>query len=152
MRWWALLPMIVMLVFWFFTAPEDKYVRYLFWSFAGLSISMALFAWHWIAWRRRVLAIFAFILICLAYVVFLVVRYEGILIPAGSLDGFHDHPQSDYDRYETDDGLILHVPIGVNQCWSIPLPCTPYPDAAVSARVPGDLRHGFRIVESTEAG
>ena len=152
LRWWALLPMMIMLAFWFVTVPEDKYVRYVFWSFAALSITMAVLAWRWIAWRRRVQAVFAFILICLAYVLFLIARHEEFLVPAGDLDGFHAQRQPAYDRFATDDGLILHVPIDVSQCWSTPLPCTPYPDAAVSARAPGDLRHGFRILANREAG
>ena len=152
LSWRTLLPMMIMLVFWFFTVPEDKYVRYVFWSFAALSITMAMLAWRWIDWRRRVLAVFAFILIVLAYVVFLMFRHEEILVPAGRHGGFHAHFRPEYERFETDDGLILHVPIGMSQCWNIPLPCTPYPDSAVSARVPGDLRAGFRIATNRETG
>ena len=152
LSWWALLPLMVMLAFWFVTAPEDKYVRYVFWSFAALSITMAMLAWRWIAWRRRVLAVFAFILISLAYVVFLIIRHEEILAPAGPKDGFHAPFLPEYNRYETEHGLTVHVPIGMSQCWSIPLPCTPYPDSALSARVPGDLRHGFRMAANHEAG
>ncbi len=148
--WWALLPMMIMLVFWFVTVPEDKYVRYILWSFAALSITMAILSWRWVGWRRRVLAVFAFILISLAYVAFLIIRHEEILVPAGSTGGFHAPFLPEYDRYETEDGLILHVPIGMNQCWAIPLPCTPYPDSAVAARIPGDLRHGFRRVTNKE--
>ena len=148
--WWALLPLMIMLAFWFVTVPADKYVRYVFWSFAALSTTMAALAWHWVAWRRRVLAVFALILICQAYVLFLIIRYEGILIPAGPHDGFHARLMPEYDRFETDDGSILHVPIGMNQCWNIPLPCTPHPHAAISARVPGEPRHGFRIEPNKE--
>lgn len=149
---WALLPMMIMLTVWFFTAPEDKYVRYILWSFAALSVVLAALAWHWIAWRRRLLAIFALVLVCLAYVAFLIVRHDEILIPAGAHDGFHARAQPDFERFETDYGLILHVPLGVNQCWDIPLPCTPHPHAAISARIPGELRHGFRIEPSGETG
>lgn len=152
LSWWALLPLMVMLAFWFVTVPEDKYVRYVLWSFAALSMTMALLAWRWIDWRRRVLAVIAVILIGLAYVVFLIVRHEEILVPAGPYDGFHAPFLPEYERYETERGLIVHVPIGMNQCWAIPLPCTPYPDSAVSARVPGDLRHGFHIATNQEAG
>ncbi|MCY3915947.1 MAG: hypothetical protein OXG49_08025 [Chloroflexi bacterium] len=152
LSWWALLPLMVMLAFWFVTAPEDKYVRYVFWSFAALSITMAMLAWRWIAWRRRLLAVFAFILISLAYVVFLIIRHEEILAPAGPKDGFHAPFLPEYNRYETEHGLTVHVPIGMSQCWSIPLPCTPYPESALSARVPGDLRHGFRMAANHEAG
>ena len=50
-----------------------------------------------------------------------------------------------YDQFETDSGLLLNVPAeGRSQCWHIPLPCTPYPNADIAERLPGDLRHGFR--------
>ena len=149
--WRALLPMLVMLVFWFVTAPNDKYVRYLFWSLAALLIAMTVLTWGWIAWRRRVGAFFAVIFICLAYVAFLIIRHGELATPAGSYGGFHARVEPLYDRFETDHGLILHVPIGISQCWNIPLPCTPYPDRALAARVPGELGHGFRIVKDKEA-
>lgn len=152
LSWPALLPLMIMLGFWFVTAPEEKYVRYVFWGFAALSTTMAALTWHWVAWRRRVWAVLALVLICLAYVIFLIIRHDEILIPAGPHDGFHAHYLPQYDRIETADGLVLHVPSNMNQCWHIPLPCTPYLHSALSARVPGELRHGFRIMPKARAG
>ena len=150
LHWLALSPLIVMLVFWFVTVPDDKYVRYIFWCFASLSITLAVLAWQGIAWRRRVFAVFCVLAFCLAYVLFMIIRHGEVLIPAGPQDGFHARTPPEYQRFETDQGLIVHVPIGVNQCWNIPLPCTPFPHAAISARVPGELRHGFRFQPSEE--
>lgn len=152
LRWWALLPMAVMLVFWFFTVPNDKYVRYIFWSLAALSTTMAVLAWHWIAWRRRVLAVYAIIMVCLAYVVFLIVKHEEFLVTAGPNDGFHALIQSRYDVFATADGALIHYPTALNQCWDVPLPCTPLPHEGIESRVPGELRHGFRFVAPEAAG
>jgi uncharacterized protein YceK len=144
-RWHALIPLMIMLLFWFFTVPNDKYVRYVFWSFAALSSTMAALAWHWIAWRRRVLALFALVLLCLAYVAYLIVRHDEVIVPAGANNGFHALIQPAYEEFVTDDGTIINHPTRLNQCWQVPLPCTPYPHAGISARVPGELSHGFRM-------
>lgn len=145
LSWRALLPPAAMLLFWFFTVPNDKYVRYIFWSFAALSITLAALACHWITWRRRVMAVFALVLLCLSYVVFLIIRHEEVIVPPGANGGFHALIQSAYEEFVTGDGTIINWPTRLNQCWQVPLPCTPYPDAGISARVPGELRHGFRL-------
>lgn len=151
LSWRALLPLAAMLLFWFFTVPNDKYVRYIFWSFAALSTTLAALACHWITWRRRVLAVFALVLLCLSYVVFLIIRHEEVIVPPGANDGFHALIQSAYEEFVTGDGTIINWPTRLNQCWQVPLPCTPYPDAGISARVPGELRHGFRQNTSEDA-
>ena len=145
LSWRALLPLAVMLLFWFFTVPNDKYVRYVIWSFAALSTTLAALAWYWIAWRRRKTAVYALVLLCLSYVVFLVIRHEEAIVPPGANDGFHALIQSAYEEFVTDDGTIINYPTRLNQCWQVPLPCAPYPHAGISARVPGELRHGFRL-------
>lgn len=152
LSWWAFAPMTVMLVVWFFTAPELKYVRYIFWSLAALSITKAQLAWHWVAWRRRVAALYLVILLCLAYVVFLVIRHEEYLVPPGASDGFHAYVSPRYNEFQARDGLRINVPTGAYQCWRIPLPCSPLPPEGIAARVPGALEHGFRILPQAEAG
>ncbi|MCY3834159.1 MAG: hypothetical protein OXG85_14185 [Chloroflexi bacterium] len=153
-RWWALSPLAVMLVFWFFTVPEDKYVRYILWSFAALSLTMAALVWRSIAWRLRVKALFVVVFFCMAYVLFAIVRHEEYVISAGPDDGFHAHFMPIYHEFVTSDGTILNRTTGEwnqNQCWHIPLPCTPHPHAGIVSRVPGELRHGFRFAPIAEA-
>lgn len=144
LSWRALLPLVVMLLFWFFTVPNDKYVRYIIWSFAALSTTLAALAWYWVSWRRRVVTVFALALLCLSYVVFLIIRHEEAIVPAGANDGFHALVPQAYEEFVTGDGTIINRPTRLNQCWQVPLPCAPYPHAGISARVPGELRHGFR--------
>ena len=151
LSWRALLPLVAMLLFWFFTVPNDKYVRYIFWSFAALSTTLTALACHWITWRRRVMAVFALVLFCLSYVVFLVIRHEEAIVPAGANDGFHALIQPAYEEFVTSDGTIINHPTRLNQCWQVPLPCAPYPHAGISSRVPGELRHGFRLKSIEDA-
>jgi len=149
----ALAPLLIMLIFWFFTFPEPKYVRYVFWSLAALSVILAFEAWSSVAIRARVISVFALAALCLAYVAFLIVARQSFPLPAGPDDGFYDHWPVPYDQYVTNSGLQLNVPSGNgSQCWQAPLPCTRYPDARLEARVPGELRHGFRIANSASAG
>ena len=151
LSWRALLPLVVMLLFWFFTVPNDKYVRYVIWSFAALSTTLAALAWYWINWRRQVVTVFALVLLCLSYVVFLIIRHEEAIVPAGANDGFHALVPQAYEEFVTDDGTIINRPTRLNQCWQVPLPCAPYPHAGISARVPGELRHGFRHIAIEDA-
>ena len=149
----ALAPLLILLVFWFFTFPEPKYVRYIFWSLAALGAILAFEAWPTVDLRLRIIAAQGLALLCLAYVAMLVVRLNSYPLPAGPEGGFYEHWPVPYDQYETNSGLQLHVPRGhVNQCWHTPLPCTPFPVAELEARVPGELRHGFRIASNERAG
>ena len=154
LSWRVFCPMAIMLIFWFFTVPEDKYIRYILWSFAALSLTMAALAWRAIAWRRRVHALFAVVILCLAYVIFAIARHGEYWLPAGPEAGFHAHFLPIYREFLTHDGTALNRTLGEepNQCWHIPLPCTPHPHAGISARVPGELRQGFRFTPVEEAG
>ncbi len=143
---WVLTPLLVMLTFWFFSFPEPKYVRYVFWSFAALSIILAFLTWHTIGWRRRIHAVYILAAFCLVYVAILIVRQGTYPLPAGPDEGFYAHWTVPYEEFTTDSGLSLNVPEwGGSQCWHVPLPCTAFPDKNLEARVPGDLRHGFKV-------
>ena len=142
----VLLPLCLTLVIWFFSFPNDKYVRYIFWSLGTLSLMLALFSWRSVSWRVRILVLYALTALCLVYVLYAIIRHETWPLPAGPEDGFYAHFLPPVKEFETDSGLIVNVPDShINQCWHIPLPCTPAPVAGLSARVPGDIGQGFRI-------
>ncbi len=148
----ALAPMLIMLAFWFFTFPEPKYIRYMLWSLAAVSVILVFEAWSTVNLRLRILAVAGLAALCLAYVALLIVGRQSYPLPAGPDDGYYDHWPVPYDQYVTNSGLQLNVPRGDGtQCWQVPLPCTPYPDARLEERVPGELRHGFRIAGIAEA-
>ena len=149
--WWAFAPMLAMLVFWFFSAPEMKYIRYILWGCAALAVTKAMLSWRWVAWRRRVLAAHLLMLLCLAYVAFLIVRNQELLAPPGPEDGFHARAIALHNTVQTESGLEVHIPRGMYQCWQIPLPCSPLPPEGLVERVPGELRHGFKIAMNEAA-
>lgn len=141
---WVFLPLLIMLIFWFFSLPNIKYLRYVFWSAAALSWLLAILTWSAIAWRARVAILFTVLGICLAYFAYLIVALRDFPVPAGPGDGFYAHALPPVQVYETASGLQLNVPYShIHQCWQIPLPCTPFPRPGIVARAPGQLRHGF---------
>jgi len=143
---WVLLPMVVMMVVWFFTAPNVKYIRYILWIDATIMVMLAVLVWTQIRWRWRVYAIFAVWGICMLYFAYLVVATAVWMPIPGENNGFHVRPQPPIKVVETNSGLELNVPDShINQCWDIPLPCTPFPRTRIYERVPGDLRHGFGL-------
>ena len=150
---WLLTPLLAALLIWFLSYPEPKYARYIFWSLAAITVILALQAWHTLPWSKRKLCAFALAALCLAYVAYLIVQLGTHPLPAGPDRGFHPPPPALHTEFLTENGLTLNVPAGtMPQCWRIPLPCSPYPNAKLEARVPGDLRHGFRINTSAGAG
>lgn len=148
----ALAPLLCMLIIWFFTFPEPKYVRYILWSMAAISVILAFEAWPSVRLRWRLVAVQGLATLCVAYVALIIVLRGSFPLPAGPDDGFYDHWPIAYDQFSTDSGLELNVPRDGAQCWQAPLPCTPYPDARLEARAPGELRHGFRIAKFAGAG
>ncbi len=147
---WALLPLLIMLVFWFFSFPNPKYARWLFWAFAALCVLLALLEWQQIPPQRRALGAVAVCAVCFAYTPFFVLRLGTFPLPAGPADGFYAREQPQIRRFETESGLILNAPMYGGQCWSLPLPCTDTPNSKVYARAPGDLGAGFAY--ATEDG
>ena len=142
---WSLTPLLASILIWFLTFPEPKYARFLLWSLAALSVILALGCWQTLSLARRKALLLALVGICLAYSVYFMARTDAWLLPAGEDQGFHVRPSAAHNEFVTHSGLVVNVPAGpVPQCWRIPLPCTPYPNAMLEARAPGELRHGFR--------
>ncbi len=144
---WVLLPPLVMIVFWFLTAPNIKYIRYILWSNVALLVLLAALAWHSVSWRLRILGVYGVLALCLGYVLYLMVMLPTRPLPAGPEDGFYAHALPPIRVYETAGGLQINVPDShIDQCWQIPLPCTPYPHPDIYERVPGEIWHGFSSV------
>ncbi len=148
---WIFLPPLLMLVFWFFTFPNYKYVRYLIWSGAGLAVLQAALAWPDLAWKTRCRAIYLVVGLCLLWGMHLIVSQGAYPLPAGPNDGLYEHALPPIKVFETDSGLRLNVPDShIPQCWQIPLPCTPYPRPSIYELAPGEFWRGFGHRESED--
>lgn len=142
----ALLPVILALIVWFFSYPNDKYIRYVFWTCAALSLILSLCAWNQAPWPIRILILFAATALAMGLVLYSIVRNETWPLGAGPDQGFYTRPSPSIREFETDSGLKLNAPEGrIAQCWQIPLPCTPYTESNLALRVPGDMASGFRL-------
>jgi|GEM_PF-970356 len=143
---WVFLPMFIMMIVWFNTAPNVKYIRYIMWINAGTMVLLSVIVWSRLAWQWRVYAVFAVWGMCMLYFVYLILATSAWSVNIGSDNGFHMRPSPPIKVYVTDSGLELNVPDShINQCWDIPLPCTPFIRSRIYERVPGDLRHGFGL-------
>ncbi|MCY3779675.1 MAG: hypothetical protein OXG78_05145 [Chloroflexi bacterium] len=150
---WTLAPLLGTLLIWFLSFPEPKYVRYVLWSLAAIAVILSLQSWQTLSLSRRKLIVFVITALCTAYVAFLIIQLKSYPLPAGPDRGFYPLPPVSHEEYATDSGLTLNVPAdGASQCWRIPLPCTPYPNPNLETRVPGELRHGFRVSDGAITG
>ena len=123
--------------FWFWTAPDPRFATFVFWSIAATGLAVALGAWD------RVGRVQSGGLLCVALAVLVALILPRGADHPGSEGGFQPVPRVSTDRFETKSGLILRVPVGTDQCWGAPQPCTPYPRTELHLRRPGDLRSGF---------
>lgn len=143
---WLFIPLIIMFIFWFLTAPNPKYVQYLIWIATALSVLFAVLAWWQISWRVRTYMVLSIMTMGLAYVLYVMLTLGTFLLPAGPYNGFYERDSVRAVVYVTDSGLELNTPRdAIKQCWNVPLPCTPLPTRRIKLRVPGELRYGFNM-------
>jgi len=144
---WILLPMVGMIGIWFLTAPNIKYIQYILWINVSILILLVVLAWHPISWQWRVYSVFTVLGGGLFYIAYLVVSIGAFPLPAGPADGFYVRPMPPIKVIVTQTGAEINTPDShINQCWDIPLPCTPIPHTRIYERIPGDLRHGFGLL------
>ncbi len=140
-RLW-LLPLILLaaLGYWFLSAPAVRFGWAIFW---GLGASVTVISLHQLRWRLRPIVLGMTLLLLL-----------WALMRLGPLDrdsdGFPMRKPMRYDSETLASGLIVNMPAYGNQCWDVPLPCTPIErlDLNLRARDPQNLGTGFFIGET----
>jgi hypothetical protein len=144
---WVLLPMLVMMVVWFLSAPNIKYIKYILWINVAVLAILNLLVWSEIKWQWRIYSVLSVLMIGLLYIAYLIVAMRGFPLVAGSDNGFYVRPMPPIKIVEIQNGATINTPDShIKQCWDIPLPCTPTARTRIFERVPGDLRHGFGLV------
>ncbi|OGW76172.1 MAG: hypothetical protein A2Z72_00670 [Omnitrophica bacterium RBG_13_46_9] len=167
-RWPFILPAILGIIYWFFTAPHPRFADSFFWI---LGIGVFILAIDdWVSFNRLarlyfVLCLacalcffiqgkkdFAKVLICEKNIAkaFGQLCIKNVVFQGKDKFGFHSVPQPDLTEFRTDSGLILYVPREGDQCWNAPLPCTPYPRPYYRLRREGDMRYGFNAYPRDE--
>jgi hypothetical protein len=143
-RWKALflMPPLLGLVFWFFTAPDQRFAGAAFWWLAsgGLILMIASYggATRRICWLPIVM-------LSLMLTGWFDGRLSKYTRPGPSSGGFYPVPESKVKTFRTDSGLEVYVPVKGDQVWDSPLPATPYPNAKLKLRHAGDVASGFRM-------
>lgn len=137
-----LLVPVTALVFWFIAAPNPRFAVSSFWLLANGAVVLVLRSL--VEENRRAVAVIALGLA----LILSAPQWRTFTVYGG---GFHAPPPVDVAPLATDSGLVVNVPVtrlGDNpyaddRCFAAPLPCTPYFNAALRLRVPGDIGGGF---------
>jgi hypothetical protein len=157
LAWILGLPCAFAITFWFVEAPAPRFASQLFWILAAATACAAL------ASARLSARHFADVTLVIALApALLLVRQcalrawldtptiasigRAFVYPAGpDMGAFGDHPAVEVVPFVTTSGLRVNVPSAGDQCWDAPLPCTPYPQAQLRTRRPGDVASGFVV-------
>lgn len=131
-----LIPVVFGLVYWFFTAPDPRFVGALFWCLSLSSALLFLSSIQSLLKKRSFAGVLCvvFIVTNLYFMEFVVTkRYK---IKAVSSSGWHSIKTVPLVRKETSSGLVVFTPEQGDQCWDAPLPCTPYFNSILRLRIP----------------
>ena len=124
LEWSFLLPSLIGLIYWFFTAPDPRFANAIF--FLALICSMLLFLLSMQEIMRAWMFIITLGIVFLVGNVYFIryVFYNRGLIKLVSTSGWHAVKEVPLYRMVIPSGLTVYVPKGP-QCWDSPLPSTP---------------------------
>jgi hypothetical protein len=135
-----LLPIVIGLGFWFFTAPDPRFALWLFWLLAAWLLTWAL----WVAGARAKFSVpraLAFAGLAASAIAMACGPWPGTQPLARGLRSFH---RVQLREFVTESGLRVLVPAeDVDRLWDSPLPSTPYTKSRLQLRG-ASLREGFR--------
>ena len=136
--WLFLIPPIVSLLYWFFTAPEPRFAGAAFWILGVGTITLSI---RYLS-KLRNLVIVVFILSTFLFISLALQPYSRNIWRFHKL---YRIPRAELKTFTTDSGLVIYVPKEGDMCWDAPLPCTPYPNNSLKLRKDGELRSGFLV-------
>ena len=146
-EWVILLPVVIGLIYWFFTAPDPRFSHALFWCFSLTSVLLFLCAVQPLLKERTWVAVMCvvFIMANLHFIGDAVKRRNTI--KEVSFSGWHPIKTVPLIQKKTLSDLVVFTPEqGKNQCWDSPLPCTtPARLILTSACGPGKAGSGFTV-------
>lgn len=139
-----LLPSLVAIFFWFILAPDVRFAGSCFWLLAIGSVLLVTTNFQQtqvsfkLSQKQRIMGIWVAILFFFALIIHKINLYGDTLAFSSPLN-------VETKAFITHSGLTTNVPTKDDCCWDAPLPCTPYPNAKLRLRKPGDLSAGFRL-------
>lgn len=147
LEWSILPPLLLVLLYWFFTAPDLRFANA---SFFLLLVSLLLL---FFAAAQRVFKPRLYLLVLILGILIGNLQYLRVyalnIYSLGdiSLSGYNAIPQAELTQVRTNSGLVLYTPKEGEQCWDAPLPCTPYVNMTLSLREADDLSSGFVVTD-----
>ncbi len=139
-----LIPVVLGVLFWFFTAPDPRFGRAFFWmlSMSGGLLLLASLEPLFRGRSYRIAVLGLFVAINAPFFAYVALK-GGSRITRISISGWRPIPAPRLVARPTSSGLILYVPARGERCWDAPLPCTPYFNPDLALRVWGRLDRGF---------
>jgi hypothetical protein len=143
--WAILLPVVIGLIFWFFTAPDPRFAHALFWLLSLNSALLLLSSLQPFLKTRSYVVVMCvvFMVLNLHFMLFAVTHRDEIKYV--SFSGWHSVKTVPLIEKKTVSGLVIYTPEKGDQCWDSPLPCTPYFNPDIRLRIPGELASGFTV-------
>jgi hypothetical protein len=156
-RWLILLPPVFSLLFWFYSAPDIRFVGA---SFLLLGFGAVTLCFRYISFLRSHIkkGLIIFLILFLSQNLFnpLEKNFIRVLIKEGAFRkafsgwavpgiGLYDTPVPELKKRTTKSGLVVYVPVTGDQCWDAPLPCTPNFKENLLLIEKDDLKSGFMI-------
>jgi hypothetical protein len=146
--WLILLPPIIAIIFWFFTAPTIRFIGASFWILGVASIILAISCSNKLQWRKILIIIG--ISICTIYILYKYFTFEGLILTKDKIKNFYNVPKVTLKKEITNTGLVIFLPKEGDQCWDAQLPCSPYMNPDLRLRRKGDIRYGFIVYPKDE--
>ena len=125
-------PAAVSLVFWFLTAPDERFSLASFWILGSLLAGAGVAG-------SRLRQVRPAAWVAVVVLVLLPLRHAPLA------RALQPTPAPVLDRYQTDSGLLLTVPRHDAHCWNAPLLCTPQPKKGLRLRDGRHRRSGFVV-------
>lgn len=139
--WIILIPLILSISYWFFTAPSPRFGSTFLWVLAIFCISKIIYDTN--NPKRRIISFILIVAFSSSFfnISLLQLRHIKFLFKEKIL--LNLPPSVPLKIYTTHHGLKIYVPEIGDQCWDAPLPASIYPHPDLRLRKEGDLRSGF---------
>ena len=132
-------PPIISVIFWFLTAPSERFAQHIFWYFAAASSTLAIKRWRLERNKKLI-----WVMLILMFV--LVGRFAVMSIIR---DNYRPIPTSQLKTVQIYEHLTVYYPTDY-RCWDAPLPCTPEIDPRLRLIKEGDLSSGFMLTKKSK--
>ena len=135
-------PPFISVIFWFFSAPDPRFSGACFWMFGAGFAALAI---DNIDLKSSVTSRTLAYLLCLSFFVYLFPSFGSFLIIPNQQGGpFYNFTRPEYSTISISNLTKINIPNNTDQCWNIPIPCTPYYRPTLKLRKNG-LDSGFLL-------